>query len=385
MPHLPSEGEPRALTPAPSPPPPGRPHRGPDQPRRHGRARPAGPGRGHPLRRPRPGPPERQLAEPRLPQGDARRRHQLPARRAGPGRHGLRPLRPDRRRTGRLLGRQPGGRRPALDPVAEPHRRLRPLRLRRLRQGGRRERGHRRPRGDRHPEGLRHLPRPGRPVRRPQRLVHRPCLSAEDHRRGRPDRLLRLPGQLRHLRRPAEGQGRLPRRRPAAAARRPGRRPHRPRRQHHHPQAARTPARHQHVRRRRLPRHPLQGPGAAGLQAPAAVRPVQGRRPHRDLAGGRAAALEHRRPAAEPGARRRRAVLRRRRAERQLLAPRPDRPRRQQLQLERGRLQQLPAVLRLQRRLRRLPQHLRPGDLRLRLAGAHRAAGTTPGRLLLHR
>ena len=97
----------------------------------------------------------------------------------------------------------------------------------------------------------------------------------------------------------------------------------------------------------------------ARLQEAAALRPLQGRQQDADLAGGQAPALVHRRHAAEPGARQGRAVLRRRRAERLVLAPRQDGLRREQHQLERGRLQQLAAVLPLFGGLRRLPQHLR--------------------------
>lgn len=48
-------------------------------------------------------------------------------------------------------------------------------------------------------------------------------------------------------------------------------------------------------------------------------------------------------------------------------------------------LQQLPALLPLQCRLRRLPQHLRARRLPLRLSGADRPAGAAPRRVLLHR
>ncbi|CAK7286217.1 hypothetical protein SGPA1_40477 [Streptomyces misionensis JCM 4497] len=156
------------------------------------------------------GPQQCQLAEPGLRQGHRWRTRGLPGTRRRPRQQGLRPLRPDRLGAGRLLGRQPRGRHPAVHHVGAPHRRLRPVRVRRPRHPGGLQRGHRRPRGHGDPAGVGDVPRGGRALRRARQLLHRHGLPALDHGRRRPHLLLRPRRRLHDPRRTAHGARRLP-------------------------------------------------------------------------------------------------------------------------------------------------------------------------------
>ncbi len=79
------------------------------------------------------------------------------------------------------------------------------------------------------------------------------------------------------------------------------------------------------------------------------------------------------------------AVLRRRHAERPLHPPPQGDRHRRQLQLGRRRVPQLGAVLPVERRLRRVPPHLRAGAVRLPRHGTDPPPGTALRRLLLRR
>ncbi|MCE0448254.1 hypothetical protein LT493_44710 [Streptomyces tricolor] len=221
------------------------------------------------------------------------------------------------------------------------------------------------------PAGVGHLPRARGAVRRARQLLHRHRLSARDHGRRGPHVVLGRCRQLHHRRRAADRAGRLPEGRSAPAPGRPLGLAQRSGRHRHRAPATRAPAAHLVLRRGRLLRHPV--PEAVlrvyksrcGSAAPArttAPRIWREDKPLRWSTGGMRQSLT-------------------RGADEQFFgggeqngsfAPRPDDVRGEQLRLERGRLQQLPALLPLQRGLRRLPQHLRAGRVHLRGAGDDR-------------